>query len=127
MAQASAAYHRQWAADNPEKVAEKQRRWRAKNPEYHHLWRQRNRERVRASKRKTQMTRRARQLGQFIEDVDPQTVYTMHGGMCGICKQFIEGEFHVDHVIPLSKGGLHGYINVQPAHPVCNMRKGARV
>jgi 5-methylcytosine-specific restriction endonuclease McrA len=49
----------------------------------------------------------------------------MHGGMCGICKQFIEGKFHVDHVIPLSKGGMHGYVNVQPAHPVCNQRKGA--
>jgi 5-methylcytosine-specific restriction endonuclease McrA len=51
----------------------------------------------------------------------------MNGGMCGICEGFIEGEFHVDHVIPLSKGGMHGYINVQPAHPRCNVRKGARV
>src|SRR5271166_2713229 len=70
-------------------------------------------------------TRRARKLGQFIEDVDPRVVYEMHGGMCGICKRFIDGEFHVDHVIPLSKGGMHGYVNVQPAHPICNLEKGA--
>jgi hypothetical protein len=25
----------------------------------------------------------------------------------------------------LSQGGLHGYINVQPAHPICNFIKGA--
>lgn len=35
-------------------------------------------------------------------------------------------DFHVDHVVPLSKGGMHGYTNVQPAHPRCNMRKGAK-
>jgi 5-methylcytosine-specific restriction endonuclease McrA len=46
-------------------------------------------------------------------------------GRCGICGEFIEGDFHVDHVLPLSQGGLHGYINVQPAHPICNFIKGA--
>jgi 5-methylcytosine-specific restriction endonuclease McrA len=51
----------------------------------------------------------------------------MHGGMCGICKQFIVGKFHVDHVIPLSKGGLHSYANTQPAHPDCNQRKSATI
>lgn len=72
--------------------------------------------------------RRARKLNQFVEDVDRSVVYKMHGGMCGICEQFVpEDDFHVDHVIPLSKGGMHGYINVQPAHPMCNMRKGDRV
>ena len=49
----------------------------------------------------------------------------MHGGMCGICEEFIQGKFHVDHVIPLSKGGLHCYANVQPAHPNCNRKKWA--
>jgi 5-methylcytosine-specific restriction endonuclease McrA len=54
-------------------------------------------------------------------------VYSMHGGMCGICKQFVGEDFHVDHVVPLSLGGAHGYINVQPAHPICNLRKNNRV
>lgn len=71
--------------------------------------------------------RRARKLALFVEDVDPQVVYAMHGGRCGICGEFISGEFHVDHVVPLAKGGLHGYINVQPAHPLCNLSKGNRV
>jgi 5-methylcytosine-specific restriction endonuclease McrA len=51
----------------------------------------------------------------------------MHGGRCGICCEFIEGDFHVDHVIPLARGGQHGYVNVQPAHPRCNLVKGAHV
>ena len=78
-------------------------------------------------KRIIESARRARKLNQFIEEVDPQVVYEMHGGMCGICKEFVKrNEFHVDHRIPLSKGGMHGYINVQPAHPTCNLRKGNR-
>lgn len=76
--------------------------------------------------RKSNADRRARILGQFLESVDPEIVYRMHGGMCGICKGFVAADnFHVDHVIPLARGGRHGYVNVQPAHPACNQRKWA--
>ena len=123
-------YLKAWRAKHPEKNSEygKQayirhpnrykyntRRWKLNHPEHH-----------RRLKRVAEGARRAHKLNQFIEDVDPQVVYEMHGGMCGVCKQFIEDDFHVDHVIPLSKGGMHGYVNVQPAHPSCNLRKGNR-
>ena len=40
----------------------------------------------------------------------------------------ITGEtFHVDHVIPLSKGGLHHPRNLQVLRGVDNLRKGARI
>jgi 5-methylcytosine-specific restriction endonuclease McrA len=74
--------------------------------------------------RTTTAGRRARKRDQFLEKVDAVTVYEMHGGRCGICGEFIDGAFHVDHIRPLSNGGLHAYINVQPAHALCNMRKG---
>jgi 5-methylcytosine-specific restriction endonuclease McrA len=32
---------------------------------------------------------------------------------------------HIDHVIPLARGGEHSYANAQAAHGPCNMRKGA--
>lgn len=83
------------------------------------------------------LRRRARQKNQFIEDVDPKVVYEMHGGRCGICGEFIQidpsislgQQMHVDHVIPLAPPhcGLHCYANVQPAHPLCNLRKGDRI
>jgi 5-methylcytosine-specific restriction endonuclease McrA len=101
---------------DPAAYVARARRWEKDNPEE-----------AKRLNRQVQQTRRARKLNQFIEDVDPQTVYEMHGGMCGICKEFIDGDFHVDHVMPLSKGGIHGYVNVQPAHPICNLRKGAKV
>jgi 5-methylcytosine-specific restriction endonuclease McrA len=74
------------------------------------------------------MKRRAYKKNQFIEDVDPRVVYQMHGGMCGICEEFVtEDDFHVDHRIPLAKGGMHGYVNVQPAHPSCNLQKKDKI
>lgn len=33
----------------------------------------------------------------------------------------------VDHIVPLAKGGLHSWDNVQLAHFKCNTLKGARV
>lgn len=105
------------------------KRWRLKNLETE---RARNRaykkdpaNRQRATDREN--LRRARLLGALIEDIDRQRVYEMHGGMCGICEEFIGDEpFHVDHVVPLSRGGAHAYCDVQPSHPLCNWRKGDR-
>jgi 5-methylcytosine-specific restriction endonuclease McrA len=34
---------------------------------------------------------------------------------------------HLDHIVPLARGGEHSYANTQPAHPTCNRRKGAKV
>lgn len=111
------AYHRTHKRTRPEgKSAEYMRGWKIRNPERHAQL-----NRIHSS------ARRARELDQFIEDVDPKVVYETHGGRCGICGEFISGDFHVDHVKPLARGGMHGYINTQPAHPSCNLRKGARV
>lgn len=43
---------------------------------------------------------------------------------CGICHDPIEDEWHMDHIIPVSKRGKHCYYNLQPSHPVCNLMKG---
>ncbi len=116
------ARDRAWKRRNKALIAERQAANQAKRT----IDQRRRRKENPAQNRIYLARRRARKLDQFIEDVDPTVVYQMHGGMCGICKEFIDGKFHVDHVIPLSKGGMHGYVNVQPAHPTCNMRKGNR-
>lgn len=43
---------------------------------------------------------------------------------CGICGDPIDGEWHMDHIIPVSKNGPHCYYNLQPSHPTCNIVKG---
>lgn len=81
-----------------------------------------------ARRRMISAARRARLRGQFVEDVDPRIVYELHAGRCGICGESVPvGSFDVDHVVPIARGGMHCYVNVQLAHPSCNKRKGARV
>ena len=73
-------------------------------------------------------TRRARKADAFIEAIDRQVVFVRDQGTCGICQQGVESaNWHLDHVLPLSKGGMHSYDNVQVSHPVCNMRKGSKI
>lgn len=47
---------------------------------------------------------------------------------CGICGFPIirAGDLTVDHVVPKAHGGASGVRNFQPAHFVCNQRKGMR-
>lgn len=120
-----------WIAAHPEKVAEYSRQKYQLHGVTHRAatqrWRKEHPERWKEIRRTAQSARRARKLNQFIENVDPAIVYEMHGGRCGICGEFIAEDFHVDHVIPLARGGMHGYINVQPAHPACNLRKSAKI
>lgn len=125
-------YKKAWYIRNRDRILRERRRYAQENAakisRYQHDYRARNQAALQAASRIRTMSYRAKKRAQFVEDVDPDVVYRMHGGMCGICKQFVpEDDFHVDHVVPVSKGGLHGYINVQPAHPLCNLKKGARV
>lgn len=56
--------------------------------------------------------------------VDRGRVFAAHHGRCGICGEAVDPDnFHVDHILPLARGGEHSYENTQPAHPICNQRK----
>jgi 5-methylcytosine-specific restriction endonuclease McrA len=46
--------------------------------------------------------------------------------MCPICRTSIRKEFHVDHIMPLAKGGSHEPSNLQLLCPQCNLRKNAK-
>lgn len=46
---------------------------------------------------------------------------------CRWCKAPCPDNFHVDHVIPLSKGGEHVLSNLTIACPPCNLRKNAKL
>lgn len=62
-------------------------------------------------------------------------VYDRDDWRCGLCAEGVDRELiwpdpmsvSLDHVVPLSKGGTHTLDNVQCAHLVCNLQKGARV
>lgn len=46
---------------------------------------------------------------------------------CVWCSTDCQEAFHVDHVVPLSKGGEHELTNLAIACPTCNLRKSAKM
>lgn len=51
------------------------------------------------------------------------------GHLCGICSAWLfEGDpWHVDHIIPVARGGRHREDNLQVTHAKCNLAKGAKL
>lgn len=49
------------------------------------------------------------------------------GGICALCPKTLNGGFHVDHIMPLSKGGSDWPENIQLTCPPCNIRKSNRI
>lgn len=66
------------------------------------------------------------------DDIVHLEVFERDEWVCGLCYKLIESwrrgddwmRATLDHIIPLSKGGLHVYDNVQAAHWLCNQKKG---
>ena len=78
--------------------------------------------------RQSSRRRHARKRSAFIDDVHPLVVLERDDGMCGICGGDVDpADFHVDHIVPVSRGGEHAYYNVQASHPLCNRRKYTRL
>ncbi len=91
---------------------------------YSSEWKRQNPDKV----RDYSAARRATKVAAVIEPVDRQVVWERDGGICHICHQDADPtDWHLDHVIPLVKGGQHSYANVAVSHPFCNLSKGARL
>ena len=42
---------------------------------------------------------------------------------CGICEEPLDSNYHLDHILPQSKGGANTYENMQVTHSKCNLVK----
>lgn len=93
---------------------------------------QRRRERLNGT-RETTHRARARRFGVEYEPVNKWAVFERDGWRCGICRCKVNKKLRhphpmsasLDHVIPMSLGGGHTYLNTQLAHLQCNVDKGA--
>lgn len=92
-----------------------------------------------AQSRNNEAKRRMRLKTQMVDkDITLEKLYKRDNGICWLCglvcdwndcthdgNTFITGNFYpsIDHVIPLSKGGLHAWTNIKLAHRHCNTIK----
>lgn len=124
---------RAWREQNPERVREKNRQWREANPERRaELWRkwvQANPERAREIWFNKGHRRRAQMRQTASGRVSRKRIIEKYGMVCHLCGGEIlsRSDLHMDHVIPLARGGAHIEENIRPAHAECNVRKGAKL
>lgn len=89
------------------------RRSRAKKPAYY-----------RALDRTNKQKRRAA-IGRFTP-TEWRRMLVLYGNCCAYCGRHRD-YLTMDHVIPISKGGVHSWDNIVPACHFCNSRKGASI
>lgn len=106
------ARHRSWRQQNRAAYLLNARRWAQEHPE---------------RRRQQDMGRRARKLANGVHVVterDIDRLVIRHGGRCAYCPAALASGFHLDHIVPLARGGHHAIGNLAPACPDCNLSKG---
>jgi len=102
-----------WAVDNPEKRRASALRMQLENPESHRLAEHNRRARKRAS-------------GGILSKGLSDKLFKLQKGLCVCCKQPLGDNYHLDHIMPLAKGGSNNDDNMQLLRATCNHQKSSK-
>jgi len=112
--------------NNPEKALAASKNWRKSHPKEvrarENAYRKAHPEKVAAK----DANRRARKhnAGGCHTGEEVKQLLARQKCLCAVCKKSIESGYHVDHVVPLARGGSNYIRNIQLLCPTCNLRKG---
>jgi len=134
---------RKWAEGDKRANVERVKEWRRQNPEKEHAmwkrtyekhkhkhtarttrWAKENPE-ARAAIRDRRRAREVGASGDYTKD-DVRALLKVYGRACFYCSTSLT-KFHVDHFIPLARGGSNAPDNLRLSCPSCNFSKGARM
>ncbi|WP_413245170.1 HNH endonuclease [Sphingomonas sp. 1P06PA] len=121
-------YWRNWAAANPDKVRASSRRSYVRNREALLAWGRAYRLAFPEKAMARVRAYRARKRGAAGRHTDADIKRQLAGqrGLCWWCCRKV-GKYHVDHRIPLARGGSNGPENIVISCPQCNQRKNAKM
>lgn len=127
-----------WPSKSSEKVREYNQRARSKNPDrsrdaarkWYYRTKIENPEKILINAAVQRQKRRAmkRSAGGSFTIAELQDLYARQGKKCACCKKKISDKkgptkYHIDHVVPLAKGGSSNISNIALLCPTCNQRK----
>ena len=108
------ARNRAYYIANKDKKLTYARRWRAANADQHCAYQHKRR----SLKRKA---------GGRFTAADVLLILAAQNGRCAYCrKKLAKRGYHIDHIVPLSKGGSNHRSNIQICCKSCNSSKGAK-
>lgn len=120
-----------WYYDNLESARAKAKEWKKNNPvrakENAIDWRARNPEKVKINRHNVKARRRGAK-GKYTQS-NISEIFEQQNGKCAywkVCQTKLGDDYHVDHVVPIAKGGSNWPSNLQLTCPDCNLRKCAK-
>jgi 5-methylcytosine-specific restriction endonuclease McrA len=119
-----------WQRKHPEQIRLSRVKWRKEHPEIKSQQYRKYRQTPKGKIRKVNArhNRRAKTKGQKVTLEQWMAIKEQQHFRCYWCKQkFEDKELTMDHVIPLSKGGLHDEGNIVAACRSCNLSKHAQI
>lgn len=147
----------EWRIKNPEKVKAAKIKWWLNNPDYNLKNKKRqdnynsnyytiNKDKIKeasdvykktpqgkAAAKANKQNRRAQKSNNGGKHTaqDILNLFELQSGVCVYCECKLHknksNSFHVDHIVPLSKGGSNGIENLQLLCPTCNLSKGGKL
>jgi len=96
------------------------RKWHRENPEYMRRWAQSNPDKIREYSARGSSKRRAVLREAPTESYSRSEIFARWRSLCAYCDAPAE---HLDHVVPISRGGADAAHNLLPACAPCNLSK----
>lgn len=117
---------RDWYRHNRTTVLRQIKDNRTKRNEQWNRWARRNPEKTRDRAHRSKFRRRAAMV--VVEKFTREEIYLRDKRRCRYCGRFVRRVgWHLEHIIPIAKGGQHRRSNVAVSCAKCNLKKGVRI
>jgi 5-methylcytosine-specific restriction endonuclease McrA len=124
---------KKWREEHPDQVATRHVAWRLANKDRRRekarpamrLWKERNKNLVRAHQQANKARRRIGTRDDAFSGAEWMVLCSEYDFQCACCQQ--KGNLTPDHIVPLSRGGCNHIHNIQPLCMYCNLKKGTQV
>jgi 5-methylcytosine-specific restriction endonuclease McrA len=104
--------------ENSDAIKQRVRRYELSNPD-----KTKQLGRIKANRRRARLFSSS---GQY-KPADVENLFLLQRGRCANCGCQLSSGYHIDHRVPVAKGGDNSKHNIELLCPSCNMRKAAKL